>query len=92
MLKKTKKGGKTATQIIDKTQPNKRVAITAFLILTLGIAMLPTSLILNNIIAAEIDKGIEEQITVPDPEDDDYDEWKDNDYKGAIPIYTKYYT
>jgi hypothetical protein len=91
MLKKTKKGGTIATQTVDKTQPSKRIAIIAFLILTLGIAMLPTSLIINNVIATEIDKGIEEQITVPDRQDEDYNEWKSNDYKGAIPIYTKFY-
>ena len=92
MLKKQKKPGTPgpppAGNII---YPSKKKVVGALLALMLGIAMFPASVLTYNAVGDEIDKGIAEQITVPDPEDDDYDEWKSNDYSGAVPIYTKFY-
>lgn len=92
MLKKKKNIGIPEAKIRDKTYPSKHKAIAALVVLTLGMVMFPTSIFLNNVIAAEINEGIAEQITVPDPDDEDaYEEWKSNDYDDAIPMYTRYY-
>ena len=73
---------------------NKKIKpkrISLFVIIALGIALMPTSLILGNIIQDEIDKGIAEQVEVPDPDDSKYDEWENNNYEDAPEIYTTYY-
>jgi hypothetical protein len=70
---------------------NKTKAIAAFLILAFGISMIPTTMLLDNIIQDEIDKAIAEQITVPDPDDDDYEDWLSNDNKDAVPFYSNFF-
>lgn len=71
---------------------SKPKTIISLIVLTFGLAMLPTSILLHNFIGTEIDNGIEDQITVPDPEDEEkYDQWKSNDYDDAPKAYTEYY-
>ncbi|MHA1988956.1 MAG: hypothetical protein ACW98D_20240, partial [Promethearchaeota archaeon] len=69
---------------------SKSKAIAGLLILAFGISMIPTSLVIDNMIQDEIDEAIADQVTVPDPDDDDYDEWLSNDHKDAIPYYSNF--
>ena len=91
LFKKQKKPAMSSLPAGNIIYPSKKRAVGALLALMLGIAMLPTSVLVNNVIGDEIDKGIADQITVPDPEDEDYDEWKSNDYSGAVPMYTRFF-
>ncbi len=61
------------------------------LILLIGISFFATGLFVNAWIQGEIDNGMAQQIIVPDPEDNNFEEWRSNKYEGAIPFYTNFY-
>jgi hypothetical protein len=89
MKKKQKLVGSTANKSLQKF--NKTKAIAAFLILAFGISMIPATLLLDTIIQTEIDEAIAEQISVPDPDDDEYEDWLSNDNKDAVPFYSNFH-
>ncbi|MFX0042727.1 MAG: hypothetical protein ACFE8L_07430 [Candidatus Hodarchaeota archaeon] len=71
--------------------PSKIKSIGALTLLVLGFALMPTGFLLKDFIQTEIDKGIADEIRIPEPDDSGYDEWISNDYPGAIPMYRKFY-
>ena len=71
--------------------PSKAKAITAFVILVLGVALMPSGFLLADLIQSEIDAGVADQVAVPHPHDGDFDEWVNNDYEDAVPLYKTFY-
>ena len=80
-------------KLIKNTLPSKTKAISALVVLILGIGMIPTNLLVNNMVQSEINQGIADQITVPDPDDEEaIDIWKEpHEAEGAPSSYTSYY-
>ncbi|MFX1322211.1 MAG: hypothetical protein ACFFAQ_11265 [Promethearchaeota archaeon] len=74
-----------------ESPPSKKKFIGALILLALGFALIPTGFLLNDFIQTEIDKGIANEIRIPEPDDSSYDEWISNDYPSAIPMYRKFY-
>ena len=71
--------------------PSKAKAYTAFVILALGVALMPSGFLLANLIQTELDAGIQDSVAVPHPRDSDYDEWVSNDYEDAVPMVKSFY-
>jgi len=70
---------------------SKTKAIAGMIILILGVSMIPTSFLMDNIIEEEIEEAIADQITVPTEDDDDYEEWLSNANKDAVPFYSNFH-
>ena len=71
--------------------PSKAKAYTAFVILALGVALMPSGFLLANLIETELDAGIKDSVAVPHPHSSDYDEWVSNDYEDAVPMVKSFY-
>ena len=84
-----KKIGETPNNIV--SLPSKKKFISAIILLVFGVGLIPTGFLLNNFIQTEIEKGIADQIIIPDSNDAGYNEWISNDYSDAIPEYRKFY-
>ncbi|MBD3340896.1 MAG: hypothetical protein GF353_17440 [Candidatus Lokiarchaeota archaeon] len=71
-------------------KPSRKKYIATCFLFLLGVSFLLSTPLVNNLIQDEIDQAIEEQITVPDPDDEDYDEWVSSK-ESSIPAYTSFY-
>ncbi|TFG06376.1 MAG: hypothetical protein EU539_07810 [Promethearchaeota archaeon] len=90
--KKIKNTQKTPIkQAIITKKPSRIKFMAALALLAIGLALLPTSLLLSNTVQNEIDKGVAEEVQVPHPHNSEFDEWKDNDHEDAPKMYSTYY-
>ncbi|MFX0069604.1 MAG: hypothetical protein ACFFAO_00725 [Candidatus Hermodarchaeota archaeon] len=77
------------------TTPTKKPSnvkfISTLFVLTLGLALLPASMVLGNTVQDRIDEGVADQVDVPHPHNSEFEEWEDNDYDDAPKMYSTYY-
>ena len=85
-----KKRGLPQKAIPVEKKPSRAKAITAFVVLALGLAIMPSGFLLANVVQGEIDKGIADAVAVPHPHNKEFEEWETNDYKGAPKLYKSF--